>query len=851
MYCIYVDNTVIFDSMNPDKTLKVVNPVLTMEDSSSGSLEFSVPSINVGYNMIELMMSDIYVTRKTRFGLDSFHEEIIWMGRATNCDEDFYKNKKYYCEGALSFLIDTLVPTQNFEGTVQDFLSLVLSIHNSKVGQNRRIELGTVESNDAFISVKMNYDTTLNTILSTLVDKGKGHIEISIPGEDFDAHGLPKLNYYHGWKQNAGQSINFGKNLLDLTKNFNAADIVSAIIPRGKASADENGETTYVDISSVNNGSLVLVNEMLKNKYGYVEKIIEFEDIENPQELLEAAETYFSDGQFDDMSVEVSAFDLDYLSYIEPLNSASPFRVLDKVHCISEPHGMNRWFPITKIVTDLCDPTNNSITLNSSKKTYISSNIGNTTVNYNTVNNITNGNSTGSSTMLSQPASDSKLFLAGPLSNGGLNDPWCVLGWIRHQNSPYTNLHSKESQISVSYNFSTTESLNTIIATASLGSTIVIFANGWISNPIKLPDKLVVNSGVNLPIDLNSVTSVDIRIYGSAYKTYSSSVYADIGYIVVLTVRNGGGFIPFNLDGSYPFSGPNVYGPCFVPLHNIATLSTSASSLQTALNATSNDGKTAVVSFSPGNELLADFLVSEVSNPNNFGYKLWTVIGAQSSPSDPVTQIDKLSYAGGYRYGDGMLRYPIASGGIGITPWDVPYVGMSKKFSQVNSDYEWKFAVEESGLAGANELKDATGTFKGTLVKTTGVHASVLTALRTRAQEQVTISGKAMVVDRDGIYGYNSSNVTDEISYVTGRTDSVKRFNIKSEDALQLSAPYIAVTNTPDDITHVFKAVTGAVPIYTSDEKCTWFYFINGMLVYYENQVQPPFVFDGNRVPTI
>lgn len=383
MYRIYANKLCIHDGLAQDATVKAAEATLTEEDNCAGSLEFLIPPGNIGYDAINLVTTDVVVSRIDRVGDP---ETCIWLGRAIRCDTDFYNRKSFYCEGSLSFLIDTIQEKQTFEGTVQEFLQLVLDVHNSKVNQNRRINLGTIQTSSSDkIKAEIDYATTLDVINACLIEKLGGHVLVETPtnyvSSSFEVH--PTLNYYSNWRNSSAQPIDFGKNLLDMTRNFDVTDIVTAIFPRGSSSTDENGFETYVDISSVNNGSKVLINQDLKNKYGYIEKMIDFSEIEEPQALLEAAQLYFSTFQYDDVSIEVSAFDMSYLRFGNQTDIAySPFRVLDKVHCVSKPHGLDRDFPITKIVTDLLNPAGGAITLNSSKATNISSmREGNITIN--------------------------------------------------------------------------------------------------------------------------------------------------------------------------------------------------------------------------------------------------------------------------------------------------------------------------------------------------------------------------------------------------------------------------------------------------------------------------------------
>lgn len=122
----------------------------------------------------------------------------------------------------------------------------------------------------------------------------------------------------------------------------------------------------YVNISSVNNGNPYLTNEPLYNLYGRIEKVVDFENIEDPGVLLTEAKEWLGNYQFNDLSVEVSLADLSIV------DGSQPFKIFTSVRCVSAPHGMDRWFPITKIRTILDDVSQTEITLNSAYSSTLS-----------------------------------------------------------------------------------------------------------------------------------------------------------------------------------------------------------------------------------------------------------------------------------------------------------------------------------------------------------------------------------------------------------------------------------------------------------------------------------------------
>lgn len=114
----------------------------------------------------------------------------------------------------------------------------------------------------------------------------------------------------------------------------------------------------YVTIESVNSGKLYLKNEQLIEKYGWIEKQAVWDDMDTPRKLLNRAHQYLTNTQFDDMVLELKAYDIYLVD-----KTVAPINILDKVQCISEPHGLNKTLPVTKLEIPLLEPANATYTL--------------------------------------------------------------------------------------------------------------------------------------------------------------------------------------------------------------------------------------------------------------------------------------------------------------------------------------------------------------------------------------------------------------------------------------------------------------------------------------------------------
>lgn len=127
----------------------------------------------------------------------------------------------------------------------------------------------------------------------------------------------------------------------------------------------------YLTIESVNDGKIDLYSQEAVNAYGYICKVVNFDEISDAETLKAAGQLYLTDIQYDDMEIEVSAIDLHY-AYPD----VDSFEILDVVHAISQYHTLDKDFIITAIEIPFGNPENATITLNGTidgKTTKISS----------------------------------------------------------------------------------------------------------------------------------------------------------------------------------------------------------------------------------------------------------------------------------------------------------------------------------------------------------------------------------------------------------------------------------------------------------------------------------------------
>lgn len=353
MYSVYAGSTCIYDDTSNDKSLRLIAPTLELADSAAGSFKMTVPVTNAGYNLIERLKT--YITVKK-------DGEEMWEGRVIDESIDFWKNRTLTCEGELAYLNDSTQPPAEYHDlTVRGFLETLIQIHNSKVSEERRFIVGAVTVTDPNDSLYRytNYEKTIECINDKLVSRLGGHLVVR------KENGVRYLDYLADKLSTNTQTIEFGTNLLDYTASFDMTEYATVVVPLG-ARLEESpiaALEAYTTVARVNDGSIYVQNPEAVKSYGWIEKVVRFDRVTEPSNLLRKAKEYLSELQFDRMVLEVKAVDLHYMN-----PDIEGVKLSDEIRVISSPHGLNRVFPVMKLSIPLDQPENTLFTLGSEIK---------------------------------------------------------------------------------------------------------------------------------------------------------------------------------------------------------------------------------------------------------------------------------------------------------------------------------------------------------------------------------------------------------------------------------------------------------------------------------------------------
>lgn len=346
MYKIYCDGKILYHPAN--KELAISEPVVNLELNNAGSFSFKMPPNHPCYDEI----------RKFKSSIEVFQDEVvIFAGRPSEIDIDYYKQKKIYCEGELAYLNDSIQrPSENHDITVRGFLELLIANHNNQVDSSKVFKVGAVTVTDPNDSLYLytNYETTLEDIKKKLVERLGGYLIVRHQDD------CRILDYLEELPNTCSQTIRFGVNLLDYASNIDISEIATRVIPLGTTL--EESRYTAIDerltIESVNEGNDYVQSDEAVEMYGIITKIKTWDDVTLPSNLKRKGQEYLESVQWEKMKLEVTAVDLHTLdSSIDSINLG------DRILAVSKPHGLKRYFPVSKLSIDILNPANNKISL--------------------------------------------------------------------------------------------------------------------------------------------------------------------------------------------------------------------------------------------------------------------------------------------------------------------------------------------------------------------------------------------------------------------------------------------------------------------------------------------------------
>lgn len=318
MYRIVVGDETLWTPTLENNNYLITDPTLTLESNKPSTLDFVVPNISVKKNLISLIRPEITVYDNDRR---------IFRGRVLTNGKDFKRNRSIYCEGELAYLRDVIVRPDwtTGEKTVAQYFSYMIARYNEimenkspyKMFEYGGCDVGTEEA--AIVRENDQYPDMLSELTDKLLNKYGGYFVITV-GENETT----SISYLQDPGNDDSITIQYGRNLLDLTESTDATPVYTRIIPLGGQVDNKRitiGDDLFIDRPQVD-----------ITKYGLIEHVETYDDIKDPSALRTAGSKTLSEVALSD-SLEITA-----------LNSRMPdgsYGVLDcgkKYRIVSAPH---------------------------------------------------------------------------------------------------------------------------------------------------------------------------------------------------------------------------------------------------------------------------------------------------------------------------------------------------------------------------------------------------------------------------------------------------------------------------------------------------------------------------------
>lgn len=358
MFNAYADGQLFYSPRLVDEGLAIAEPKCTVELNKAGSFTFDLPSTNPFYNRLHKMKT--IITLKD-------DNEIVWKGRVLNDDRNFYNTKSVVCEGECAFLNDIEYPPHDHSKKgikMGEYFKKLIDYYASECTASRMLKTGTIKGAfaDVLIYPKTSeYTNIWNLVSGNIIGASNGKVgknEVDLSEYDRYLHirrvdGISYLDLLEDIGERSGQTIEFGKNLLDLSEYIDASNVYTYIIPLGKM--QNNG--SRVDIKLATGGNNYLRSEVGENLFGKIQKSVIWEDETSPTNLMNKGKAKLEKAIKMATKIIIRAFDLHLIDV-----NTDNIRVGDTVRVVSVPHWIDADFLCSKISYDIQNPENTEYT---------------------------------------------------------------------------------------------------------------------------------------------------------------------------------------------------------------------------------------------------------------------------------------------------------------------------------------------------------------------------------------------------------------------------------------------------------------------------------------------------------
>lgn len=354
MFTVVIDGNIVYDPDLISIGNVIFSPRLTVGLNKSGEFSFVVPCTNPFYDQIGQISSEVFVLN------NGSYEDVLFIGRVLNVSIDFNKMKTVNCEGALSYLVDSVLRPYTFEGSPNELFEYYVGHHNAIVDPDttlgKRLSIGTVDvdAGTQIIEYSTSYVSTIEEIKNKLLNQYGGYIVTRWDNRN----NRIVLDYINNVGRNNPQLIQYSRNLLDLIEEQPAENIYTVAIPLGAQLVDERTGKTLERVSlrdypNEGDPDYVEAPQEFLDRFGRIERAFIFDSVETQAELQEIGQNLVSVSALIPSKISIKAIDLNLVD-----STFKQIKVGDLMSVVSPPHNVDRQMLCTGIDYDLFNPEN-------------------------------------------------------------------------------------------------------------------------------------------------------------------------------------------------------------------------------------------------------------------------------------------------------------------------------------------------------------------------------------------------------------------------------------------------------------------------------------------------------------
>ena len=386
---------------------RITNGILTEELSKVKELTFQIYPDHPYFDKLEILIPNIKIIKD---------DDVLFKGRIIKINQLIDNSMQVVIESSLAFLFDSIIRPFEFQGSPEALFQYFINNHNNQVGEfiktidtailndkiyfkynatnslyeqvinpnvseisdyyevngDKVIFIGkmtgaNLDNNDYINRSSTDYINTFESLETKILDTIGGYL-FERYENDFTF-----IDWVDDFKNGenqiiAGQTIEFGKNLMDLFVDNDASTTYSVVIPLGAEIENEDGTKERLTIKEVNSGKDYLISETALANYGWIVAPISdttWDDVTLASNLKTKGEDYLSEiAVMLKSTLELNSFDLSILD-----KNVNSFKLGEYVIVKSTFHNISKTYLLSKKVTSINDAASMTVTLGEIKNT--------------------------------------------------------------------------------------------------------------------------------------------------------------------------------------------------------------------------------------------------------------------------------------------------------------------------------------------------------------------------------------------------------------------------------------------------------------------------------------------------